>query len=267
MSVDNNSQPDLPQIEKIQRQLPHCTVLLNQANIGLSKALNRGIEQALTEEFDWLLLFDQDSRPAPEMLQRLLSVREQMQNQDQAGKIAAVGPAIYDQRLQKPLPFARFRYSGVKKFLPDIEHHELIETDMLITSGCLLSAQVIRDVGMMDERLFIDNIDMEWCFRAKAKGYRLFGVTDAVLYHCLGDHIRSLPYIDKAVLIHGPERQYHIMRNRLLLYWRSYVPLAWKFADFPHLLFKLSYFPLFVAPRWKNLQMLLKGLWAGIRNL
>jgi rhamnosyltransferase len=118
----------------------------------------------------------------------------------------------------------------------------------------------------MDERLFIDNIDMEWCFRAKAKGYRLLGVSDALLYHRLGDSVRRLPFpgIDKAVLIHSPRRQYYIMRNRLLLYRRAYVPLAWKCADFPRLLFKLVYFSLFVAPRRENLRMMWRGLRDGL---
>ena len=222
--IDNNPQPDTIGIENLQQRFPRCTVIVNHANLGLSKALNRGIEQALARGFPWLLMFDQDSRPAHSTLQRLLAVRSQVD-------AAAIGPCIYDERMGIPLPFLSFRWRGVRKDWPDPEQHRLIDTDMLITSGCLLNARVLRDIGLMDEALFIDNIDLEWCFRAKAKGYKLIGVSDAVLHHRLGDSVRHYPRLGKRVLIHGPERQYHIMRNRLLLYRRAYIPLPWKIAD------------------------------------
>jgi rhamnosyltransferase len=42
------------------------------------------------------------------------------------------------------------------------------------------------------------------------------------------------------------------------------VPLLWKVADVPRLIFKLVYFPLMVAPRLENLRMMLKGVRDGI---
>ena len=262
--IDNNPLPDAAQAQTLQKQFSSCTVILNYANLGLSKALNQGIQYALNQGFSWLLLFDQDSRPHPAMLERLLALRTLATDESQ--RIAALGPSIHDSRMQKPLPFVQFQYGKVQKIWPDSRRHQLIETDMLITSGCLISAQTLRKIGLMDERLFIDNIDMEWCFRAKAQNCRLIGVSDAVLYHRLGDHIHYHPKLGKSVIIHSPERQYHIMRNRLLLYRRDYVPLSWKLADFPRFLFKLFYFSLFVKPRWENLSQIFRGMRDGILN-
>jgi rhamnosyltransferase len=260
--IDNNPQPDAEQIDAVRCRFNRCTVTVNHANAGLSKALNQGIKQALRAAFPWLILFDQDSRPQASMIARLLAVRDATAG----ANIAAFGPCIFDQHVARALPFVRFHYRGVQKIIPATTQPQIIDTDMLITSGCLLSARVLQEIGLMDERLFIDNIDMEWCFRAKAAGYRLLGVSDALLYHRLGDEIRRLPLITRAVLIHSPERQYHMMRNRILLYRRGYVPLAWKIADVPHLLFKLLYFPLFVAPRRENLRRLLQGIRDGLSH-
>lgn len=261
--VDNNPQPDYQQLQRLSDHYA-CTLMINQANLGLAKALNQGIEKALQQDFKWLILFDQDSRPAADMLDKLLSLRPLAQDPRQ--RIAALGPSIHDPRLRKPLPFLQFKYSGVKKIWPDATQHQLIETDMLITSGCLFNAGILRRIGFMDERLFIDNIDMEWCFRARAAHYRVLGVSDAILQHQLGDRVRHYTGLGKAVLIHGPQRQYHIMRNRLLLYRRSYVPLAWKIADLPRLCFKLVYFSLLVKPRWTNFKAMLNGLKDGLTH-
>jgi len=54
----------------------------------------------------------------------------------------------------------------------------VLETDMLIASGCLIPADVLRDVGLMDDALFIDHVDTDWCMRARARGYRLLGVCE-----------------------------------------------------------------------------------------
>jgi rhamnosyltransferase len=255
--VDNNPRPDAAGLDNLRRRFERCTVLPNHANLGLSKALNRGIEQALGQGFPWLLLFDQDSRPTPPMLQRLLAVRSQVD-------AAAMGPSIYDERLGTALPFLSFHWGGVRRHWPDPKHHRLIDTDILITSGSLLNARALRDIGLMDEDLFIDGIDLEWCFRAKARGYRLIGVSDAVLRHRLGDAVRHHPRLGKRVLIHSPQRQYHIIRNRVLLYRRGYVPLRWKLADFPRLVFNLLYFSLFVPPRRENFLEMMRGLRAGV---
>lgn len=209
-----------------------------------------------------MLLFDQDSRLPPAMLQRLVAARDELGVD--GGPVAAFGPTISDDRMRRPLPFIRFSNGRMEKLYPAGRSGERIETDMLITSGCLIDGRVIEAIGAMDERLFIDNIDMEWCFRARAAGFRLIGVADAVLDHRIGDRVRPVPGTRRNILVHSPLRQYYIMRNRILLYRRDYVPRAWKRSDLPRLLFKLIYFPLMVAPRLENLKMMLKGIRDGL---
>ena len=36
----------------------------------------------------------------------------------------------------------------------------------------IINNNIILDVGLMDESLFIDWVDFEWCWRAKSKGYK-----------------------------------------------------------------------------------------------
>jgi len=50
-----------------------------------------------------------------------------------------------------------------------------------------------------------------------------------------------------------------MMRNRIALYRRGYIPLAWKAQDIPRALLKFIMFSLILGPRWKNLQSMLRG--------
>ena len=94
---------------------------------------------------------------------------------------------------------------------------------MLISSGALFPREALLELGLMDEGLFIDHIDTEWFLRAKDRGWRVFGVCDAVMDHGLGERTvmvwlgrwRYLP-------VHQPFRYYYIYRNSVLLYRRSY---------------------------------------------
>jgi rhamnosyltransferase len=117
----------------------------------------------------------------------------------------------------------------------------------------------------MDAGLFIDNVDLEGGFRAKAQGYRLYGVCAATMRHQLGDGRRGLPFGGQ-VVVHGPLRLYYMMRNRLLLYRMPHTPRMWIAQDVPRVLVKLFLFGVLIGPRLRNLQCMLRGLWDGLRG-
>jgi rhamnosyltransferase len=237
----------------------------NKENIGLSKALNQGLRLALTDGYEYILLLDQDSLPTAGMMSNLLRALEELSLH--YPKIAAIGPSIMDENRNGFLPFIRFGKAQIKKIVPAREPAVPIQTDFLISSGCLLNAKAVKIIGMMDSFLFIDNIDLEWCFRARRHGYLLFGIPDAVLYHRIGDRIIRFPISKKPILIHSPLRQYYMMRNRIILYGRRYVPFCWKVHDLLRLIFKFFFFSLFVAPKSANTRMMLRGLRDGIRRV
>lgn len=259
--VDNTPQACDHVWRELRAAYPDCRFIVNGQNLGLSKALNQGITAVLDAGCEWVLLLDQDSSPVAGMVERLVGATRQYAG---TKPLAAVGPVIRDSKLHQPLPFVRYEASGFKLQAADADRPELIDTDMLITSGCLISADALRTAGLMDERFFIDGIDSEWCFRCLAAGYRLLGVSDAVLIHNLGSRMQFMPLTGRQVFVHAPFRQYHIMRNRILLYWRPYVPWRWKLHDFFRLAYRLIAFTLFVKPRMKNAKAMIAGIRDGL---
>lgn len=243
----------------------HYAVLDMGQNTGVAAAQNRGIVWARQQGYSHVILFDQDSEPAPDMVGKLLDAWVML---DRDGvPVAAVGPKLVDRRDGKASSFVTFSAFGVKQSRCD--DGRFVRADFLVSSGMLASVAVYEKVGMLDEGLFIDNVDMDWCFRARRQKLLLQGVCDAVMWHQIGNRVRRLPFFGRSYPIYqhdNPLRQYYIMRNRILLYRRDYVPFPWIVQDALRAVFKSLIILIFFAQRRMNFYMMLNGLMDGLRG-
>ncbi|MBP9713226.1 MAG: glycosyltransferase family 2 protein [Sterolibacterium sp.] len=235
-------------------------------NLGVAAGHNQALIALFKQGAAYALLFDQDSLPQPGMIHRLLGAEQALLA---AGyRVAAVGPAHYATDGEKPAGFVRF--SGCRPSVvlqaDDEAPGDVCRCDFLITSGTLLRKDVFEQVGAFDEALFIDNVDIEWCYRAASRGLDCYGVPGARMQHALGDHTRRVPMVRRPLVVHSPQRIYFMTRNRWLLYWMPHIPINWKLADVPRMGFKLLAFTLFVPPRLRYLRAGLAGLWDALRR-
>ncbi len=255
--VDNGSQPP-PSLASPGADSLHWLRL--ERNLGLGAAQNLGIRWAREQGFSHLLLSDQDSLFEPGIVATLMAGLRQLQAQ--GVRVAAVGPAYWDPRTDSVRPFVRFSGWGVQRQSCD-GRSDLIETDFLIASGTLAPMTSFAQIGLVEEGFFIDNLDLEWSFRARSLGFRLFGVCRARLQHLLGDQVVKFWLFRWWHLYrHGPLRQYYIARNRVHLYRRSYSPRGWIAHDLVLFLVKICVFGLIFPPRRANLRM----IWQGTRD-
>lgn len=238
---------------------PELHLLPLPENRGLACALNAGIQRARTlPRIQCVLLMDQDSVPDLGMVGALQTALENGHE-----RLAAVGPRFRDPREPVDAPFVQIRFPFNRKLRCSGDAAG-IRCDFLITSGCMIPFAVLDAVGGMDDALFIDNVDLDWCFRATAAGYSLHGVCAARMRHHLGDARRRIPGVPRGIVVHSPRRLYYMMRNRVLLYRRAYTPARWIAQDLPRLVAKLLLFSLLVPPRRVNLRRMLAGLRDGI---
>jgi rhamnosyltransferase len=259
--VDNASGGDWQAALERTLVAAHGGLLGQPRNIGLAAAQNLGIDWARSNSYRHVLLLDQDSVPGSGMVASLL---EALQALSMIGKVAAVGPRFHDLREDRDAPFVRLGFPLNHKFWCAVGT-PYIACDFLISSGALIPMAVFDQVGPMDAGLFIDNVDLEWGFRAQAQGYGLYGVCAAMMHHRLGDARHGLPFGGQ-VIVHGPLRLYYMMRNRLLLYQLPHTPRIWIAQDFPRVLAKLFLFGVLIGPRLCNLRYMLRGLWDGMHG-
>lgn len=226
-------------------------------NVGVAAAHNRGIELARTRGATHVLLMDQDSIPAADMVAQLQAALLQLSASGE--QPAAVGPRL----LLGACPgyFLAERSGRVVRVLCRCD--EIQPVDALISSGSLLTLRVLDAVGGMDESLFIDAVDTEWCLRARAHGFAIYAVGAAQLEHRLGDASRRV-WLGRWrwVPLHSPLRSYTIVRNSLLLSRLAHVSPAWRRYFLHMVIRRLGYFLLFGPQRLGQL----RAMWLGGRD-
>ncbi len=254
--IDNGS-PAINQIADSIKVYKRCKdiVRLDQ-NEGLAKALNRGIDWARENQCDYVFLFDQDSSLCDLFFSRMIAAYQDANRHSKNG-IAAVGPRLINPQTMRQTPFKLFNRIFLRTDRPFAGLHGHFSADFLITSGSLIALKHVDKIGGMKESYFIDNVDLEWCFRAKSEGFDLIGTDAAVLYHAIGE--RSLSPLVRAGIIaqHNPSRTYYSSRNRVHLYTVKYSPIGWKLRDIVRFFLKSSWLVLSSPNR--------KSYWNSIR--
>lgn len=278
--VDNGS-CNADQINSLVEELKSnsCTlqVLTQTENLGLGAAHNIGIRKARKESFDYVLLLDQDSVPMQDMLSNLLIAHEK---KSKTTLVSSTGVTYLNADNGAESFFVRFGWlKFARQYCADRDQDGCIEADFLISSGSLISLEALKEIGDMDESLFIDHVDTEWFLRAQTKGYRAYGVCDAVMQHGLGETTHQVDFSSHFLLRklfglknarrrnvpqHNPFRYYYIFRNSILLYKRKDLSKLWKWNDIQRLCMIFLMFALIKSPRQKNLSMMSRGIRDGL---
>ncbi|WJF89588.1 glycosyltransferase family 2 protein [Paraburkholderia bonniea] len=236
------------------------TYVPNGANHGIATAINQGVERLIQAGFESAIVFDQDSDPPAILLQDLPQLIQAANTKDE--RVALAGPAYSDARLRGVAPFVRFGWGKLTRIVPD--GREPIDVDFLISSGSCINLRYWREIGPMDDALFIDFVDLEWCVRAKAKGFRVLGVPWVKMTHELGGE--PVRIFGRAYPMHGPLRHYYQFRNVIALIKRASMPLTWKTTELVKLPVRVVLYCFFPARRSEHLLMVWRGVCDGWRG-
>ncbi|GKZ04239.1 glycosyl transferase family 2 [Paraclostridium bifermentans] len=198
--VDNGSK----NINLISRIKGECKIKIdlieNKENIGIASALNQALDYAYKNNFDWILTLDQDSICDINMISEMKSQYEKEDNKN----IALIAPNILDENITlKP--------QDIKE---GIEY-----TGPVITSGSLTKTNIAKNIGGFVDKLFIDQVDFDFCLRLKDSGADILKVNRAIIYHQLGE-ISEHKLFGKTITTtnHSPIRRYYYYRNLIYMY-------------------------------------------------
>lgn len=247
-------------------------------NLGIAAAQNRGIEWAMGVGASHLLLSDQDSVPAADMVERLMDclwgarVDEVAVGRggapgvpDTSAPIAAVGPVPLDGRgtsEEESLVYSFTTWGPKRRMVPRAGQN--LSVPFVLASGCLIPVEALRRVGPMDEALFIDHVDLAWCLRAIRDGFQVVVAGDARLYHSLGDQVAHVPGRAKPVHLHSPIRNYYMMRNTLFLMRAPFMPWQWKAGYVWWMAKYIGYYLLATPDRGRRLPLLVRAIRDGL---
>lgn len=221
--VDNGS-ANVAAVERMIADTGGCKLIPLGLNRGIAAAQNIAFEISLRHGYQFTLLLDQDSRPPTGMVP--IAIRSINHLLTTGSRVAAVGPRLRDSRTGYLYPLIKVGRFRVRTVQPRMDFEEV---SLLISSGSLIINSALRDVGMMNEQLFVDHVDTEWCFRAARNGYKIYILSNVVMDHAVGDNTRTI--LGRNLPLHDQERRYVATRNLFYLIMHERTPIPWKVKE------------------------------------
>ena len=204
----------------------------SDSNIGVSKAVNIIIKEFFRSNCKYLFTFDQDSLITDNFISLMIDLFEKAKKKD--NKIICCAPSILD------VKFSNYQYN-LKKLKDSFDNYNYVS--FCITSGSLFVRESFKEIGIMNDLLFIDGVDTDWCERALIKKYKLIMANNIFLYHKIGSKFIKIFGITKSY--HDQDlRVYYIIRNSVFLLLRGKNTLKWKIKEFLRTVIRLIAYPI-----------------------
>lgn len=165
-------------------------------NVGLCKALNEGVAILQKKGCEWAVVFDADSKLGTNIFDLYRKLIVQYQNID---KVAVFAPQHAHERSPKK------EYEGFKA------------VKWAMTSGWMINIDVFFKIGGFFEELFVDGIDMDFCYHAQEMGYQIVECGQAIIIHHPAE-TRSVTILGKEILYGYASANRYYMQARCLIW-------------------------------------------------
>lgn len=243
--------------------IPGTELLALGENLGVAAALNRGALWAEKQGCEWVLTFDQDSRPQAGMLAALWARHLELP------LAAVIAPKIEEPGISaSPYQWVRRNPRWPGLFKAARTDSELEEVTMAITSGSLIQLTWWRKLGCFDDNLFIDYVDIDYCLRVIRAGRSVAIAPAAGLDHRLGNR-RTLPKFghDFRPMNHAVFRHYYIARNRVCVWRRHALAVPhWALFDLCFATYNTFRVLAFEAEKTAKIKAMILGTWDGLQG-
>ena len=258
--VDNASTDET--LHFLASEYPEVTVVPLPANAGVGGGLAAGLAYAaLDKKYDWTWIFDQDSVPAPDALERLLSGLQHLDDAEESTAILA--PVCVNPETGMTYPALSWRGSRFVT-VPVSPTQPVMFVDMVISSGSLMRQEAIAEAGLPRKDFFMDFVDYEHCLRLRRHGFRIAVVRDSILEHAIGAPTTfNILGRDKSWADHAPWREYYMARNEVFTIWQYRPKLATKTFVWYRLTHHLLGILLFGKSKLECFRMIWRGFLDG----
>jgi len=226
--------------DMVRREFPQVDGLQQcETNYGYPAANNIGFRAAGFGHEDggpgcrYVLMLNADTVLPPNALHQMV---EFMDAHPQAG---IAGPKLVRQdgsldkacRRSFPSPEVSFyRLAGLSRLFPHnprfarynldyLDPNETAEVDAVVGAFMLIRAETLREVGFLDESFFMYGEDLDFCYRAKQKGWKVYYYPAVTVLHYKGESSRQRSF----------RSIYHFYRSMYVFHRKHY----WQDTLFP----------------------------------
>jgi hypothetical protein len=218
--VDNASADGSPAM--VRREFPAVRLIMNRFNRGFAAANNEALRRARGR---YRLLLNSDTIVHPGAFAELVKFTDAHPDAGAVGLrvLNPDGTLQYSCRRFPRLATGLFRKVPLGRLIPDNRwnreylmsdwaHDTVREVDWVSGAAMCLRAEALAQVGLLDEEYFMYCEDVDWCYRARRAGWKIYYLPRAVVTHVVGrsTDLRPLRMV----------REFH--RSMIRFYWKHY---------------------------------------------
>src|SRR3989344_2533563 len=169
----------------VKEKFPQVKLVSNKQNLGFTKANNQGIKIAKGE---YILLLNSDTYLIENSLEKLLDKARSIR-----GDLGAIGPLLLneDRSIQQSVGFFPHlpQVFWWMTFIDDLPGGQLLkpyhvdhdsfyqkerEVDWVTAAAILVPQKVVKEVGGLDEKIFMYGEEVDWCYQIKKAGFKVY---------------------------------------------------------------------------------------------
>jgi GT2 family glycosyltransferase len=219
--VDNASADN--SVEWVRENAPYAAIVQNPLNYGFAKGNNVGMQEAMKWGADYIYLLNQDTIVEPDFIKEAVL---EGQSNPSIGVIQSFIHLWPEKHLLNSsgnrLHFLGFSYCGdYRRNAKDVYdklssgHRGSVPIPSASGAGVMFRASALKEVGLLDEDLYLYHEDVDLSLRIRLVGYQAVCALNSVIYHKY-NFSRSIT------------KYYWMERNRVIVWFKnlSYPTLA-----------------------------------------
>lgn len=203
--VDNNSVDGTQSMLKAKFTAPNIHLIFNKENLGFGKANNQALRLCKGK---FILVLNPDTLLQEDTLEKMIAFMETDESIGAAGckLLNADGTFQLSCRRSFPSPEVSFyKIVGLSRLFPKskrfarynltyLSTEETYEVDALMGAFMFLRREVLETVGMFDEAFFMYGEDLDWCYRIKQAGWKIYYYHGTQIIHYKGESAKKMSF-------------------------------------------------------------------------
>lgn len=203
--------------EELSAQIENSVYIFNGNKGGIGGAQNKGCEKAIADGFEWAMTMDMDTIFASSQIERYLQkVEDFMLNDDSVKSFSLAAENItphdhWSDIIKNILRPIKRKIFGERKLPPEYEYK-----DRCIASANVINLAVWKAIGGFDERLFIDQVDYDFCYRLRNAEFNIVKFNTVHIDQHFGE-AHGFTVFRKKYMKYSSFRYYHCIRNAYIM--------------------------------------------------
>ena len=229
--VDNHSSDS--SADMVRSRFPQFELIANADNLGYPRANNIGLRRlgfhaagnVDAEAPRYALLLNPDTELPPDALIKMIAFMDSRPDIGVAGPKLVLPDGRLDAACRRgfPTPLVSFyHFAGLARLVPKsrrfgrynmtfADEDDELEVDSVVGAYMQLRKAAIEKVGLLDESFFMYGEDLDWAYRVKQAGYKIW-------YH----PAVTVRHVKRAASRKSPRAQFEFWRAMLIFYRKHY---------------------------------------------